>query len=54
MSDSQAVAKKEELQSLNQNEMLANVDVYFLYMFPVAFIVFNIIYWPYWTLMKAD
>ncbi len=46
----QAVTRKEELKTLGQSEMLANVDMYFLYTFPVLFLVFNIIYWPYWLL----
>ncbi len=48
---SEAVKKREELASLDQSEMLTNIDTYFLYFFPVMFTVFNVIYWPYWTVL---
>ncbi len=45
------MTRKEELQSLNQSEMLANVDMCFLYAFPILFFVFNVVYWLYWTVI---
>lgn len=46
--NSELVKKLEEEKLLDQNELLAKIDTAFLYSFPIAFIIFNVIYWPFW------
>jgi len=41
--------RKDEISEIDQKQRLAKVDVIFLYTFPLMFLAFNIIYWPYWT-----
>ena len=42
--------RKEEIAALDQGQRLARVDSIFMYAFPLMFLVFNIVYWPYWTM----
>eukprot|EP00093_Oithona_nana_P008850 08850.XXX_313244_316909_1 [CDS] Oithona nana genome sequencing. len=42
--------RKEEIAAVDQGQRLARVDSIFMYMFPLTFLIFNIIYWPYWTM----
>ena len=40
--------RKEEISSVEHAQRLAKVDSVFFYTFPLMFLAFNIIYWPYW------
>ena len=42
--------RREEMSYLDQGQNLANIDSTFLYVFPIMFIVFNIVYWSSWLL----
>jgi hypothetical protein len=33
---------------------MSSIDTLFLYLFPLMFFVFNLFYWPFWTLMPND
>ena len=41
--------RKEEIAGLDQGQKLAKVDTIFLYVFPITFVAFNIVYWPFWS-----
>lgn len=47
---SEIVKKREEMAGLDQSELLARIDTMLLYSFPCMFFMFNVIYWPYWTM----
>ncbi|XP_040573179.1 glycine receptor subunit alpha-4 [Lepeophtheirus salmonis] len=47
---SEQTKRKEEIEELDHTEKLAKVDSILLYVFPFMFLVFNIIYWPFWIL----
>ena len=51
---SEVVRKQEELAALDQSELLERIDSFLLIFFPLAFFVFNIIYWPYWTIFASS
>jgi len=42
--------RKDEIAEIDQKQRLARVDSIFMYAFPLMFLVFNIAYWPYWTM----
>ena len=42
--------RKEEIGYLDQGQNLAKIDTIFLYVFPITFVAFNIVYWPFWLL----
>lgn len=42
--------RKEEIAALDQGQLLAKVDSIFSYAFPLTFLLFNVVYWPYWTM----
>ncbi len=42
--------RKDEIAALDQGQRLAKVDSIFSYTFPILFLLFNIVYWPYWTM----
>ena len=42
--------RKDEIAEIDQKQRLARVDSIFSYSFPMMFLVFNIVYWPYWTM----
>ena len=41
--------RKDEIAGLDQGQKLAKVDTMFLYVFPITFAAFNIVYWPFWS-----
>ena len=41
--------QQEDMACLDQGEKLAKVDTIFLRVFPMAFVVFNVVYWPFWS-----
>ncbi|XP_023338671.1 acetylcholine-gated chloride channel subunit acc-2 [Eurytemora carolleeae] len=44
----------EELEEIEGWRKMAAIDSIFLYLFPLLFFVFNVFYWPFWTLMPGD
>ena len=42
--------RKQEIASLDQGLKLQKVDRIFAVGFPLTFLLFNIVYWPYWTM----
>ena len=41
--------RQEEISKIDQRQRLADVDTVFLYIFPLTFFIFNILYWSFWT-----
>ena len=44
--------RKEEMTYLDQGTNLATIDSTFLYVFPIMFLIFNIVYWSMWLYKK--
>ena len=42
--------RNEEIAGLDQTQRLVKVDFYFRILFPGMFLLFNLGYWPYWTM----
>ena len=49
---SEETKRKEEFEKLDEMELLCRIDNFLLLAFPLAFFIFNLIYWPYWTYIK--
>ena len=47
---SESNKRKEEIASLDQGLRVARVDSLFSVLFPLMFLIFNIVYWPYWMM----
>eukprot|EP00090_Calanus_glacialis_P024072 TRINITY_DN37374_c0_g1_i1.p1 TRINITY_DN37374_c0_g1~~TRINITY_DN37374_c0_g1_i1.p1 ORF type:complete len:266 (+),score=63.00 TRINITY_DN37374_c0_g1_i1:102-800(+) len=44
----------EEVDEIERWKKMANIDAIFFYLFPLSFLVFNLIYWPYWLMMPDE
>ena len=47
--DPETQEREEEHATLDENELLVKVDSIFLGVFPIIFLLYNMIYWPFWT-----
>ena len=50
----QTLQRLEDLDEIERWKKMANIDAIFFYLFPLAFLVFNLIYWPYWLMMPDE
>ena len=44
----------EDLDEIDRCQRMSSIDAIFLRLFPLAFLVFNLIYWPYWVMMPDE
>ena len=48
------IQRLEEVDEIERWKKMANIDAVFFYLFPLSFLVFNMIYWPYWLMMPDE
>ena len=44
----------EDLDEIERCQKMSYIDSIFLKLFPLAFLVFNLIYWPYWVMVPDE
>lgn len=44
----------EDLDEIDRCQRMSSIDALFLRLFPLSFLVFNLIYWPYWVMMPDE
>ena len=44
----------EDLDEIDRCQRMSYIDAIFLRLFPLSFLVFNLIYWPYWVMMPDE
>ena len=44
----------EDLDEIERCQKIVTIDAIFLRLFPLSFLVFNMIYWPYWVMMPDE
>jgi len=44
----------EDLDEIERCQRMSSIDAVFLRLFPLSFLVFNLIYWPYWVMMPDE
>ena len=44
----------EDLDEIERCQKMSTIDAIFLRLFPLSFLVFNLIYWPYWVMMPDE
>ena len=48
------IQRLEEVDEIERWKKMVNIDAVFFYLFPLSFLVFNMIYWPYWLMMPDE